>query len=64
MKEDEMGGVCSMHGRVEKCARSFDRRPESKRPLGKPNCRSEDNIRMDLKGVGQEGVDLMHLASG
>jgi hypothetical protein len=24
-------------------------KPEGKRPLGKPRCRSEDNIRMDLR---------------
>jgi hypothetical protein len=28
-----MGGACSMHGRNEKCAQSFDWEPEGKRSL-------------------------------
>jgi hypothetical protein len=27
-------------------------KPEGKRPLGKPGCRWEDNIRMDLGEIG------------
>jgi hypothetical protein len=30
---------------------------EGKRPLGKPRCRWKDNIRMDLRVIGWEGVD-------
>jgi len=37
-------------------------KPEGKRPLGRPRRRWEDNIRMDLKELGWEGVDWMHLA--
>jgi hypothetical protein len=32
-------------------------RPEGKRPLGKLTRRWEDNITMDLKEIGWEGVD-------
>jgi hypothetical protein len=28
-------------------------KPEGKRPLGRPRRRREDNIRMDLKGIGK-----------
>jgi hypothetical protein len=35
--------------------------PEGKRPLGKPICRWEDNIRMDLTEVVWQDVDWMHL---
>jgi hypothetical protein len=31
-------------------------RPEGRRPLGIPRCRSEDNIKMDLQEVGWDGV--------
>jgi len=31
-------------------------------PLGRGGHRLEDNIRMNLRKVGWEGVDLMHLA--
>jgi hypothetical protein len=37
-------------------------KPAGKRPLGKPICRWEDNIRMDLKETGWKVVDWMHLA--
>jgi hypothetical protein len=34
----------------------------SKRPLGRPRCRWEDNIRMNLRETGQEVVGWMHVA--
>jgi len=36
-------------------------KPERKRPLGKPRRRWEYNIRIDLREIGLEGVDWMHL---
>jgi len=35
---------------------------EGKRPLGRPRRRWKDNIRMDIKEIGWEGVDWIHLA--
>jgi hypothetical protein len=35
---------------------------EGKRPPGRPRRRWEDNIRMDLQGVGCGGVDWIGLA--
>jgi hypothetical protein len=32
-------------------------KPEGTRPLGKPRCRWDDKIRMDLQRVGCGGVD-------
>ena len=37
------------------------RKPEGKRPLGRPRRRWEDNIKMDLREVGGDG-DRMELA--
>jgi hypothetical protein len=37
-------------------------KPERKRPLGRPRHRWEDNIRMDLREIGWESVNWMHLA--
>jgi hypothetical protein len=37
-------------------------KPERKRSLAGPSCRWEDNIRVYLKKLGWEVVDLMHLA--
>jgi len=33
-------------------------KPEGKRPLVRPRCRSEDNIKMDLQEVGCVGHGL------
>ena len=37
-------------------------KPEGRRPLGRPRCRWEDNIKMDLRHVGCGGMDLVDLA--
>jgi hypothetical protein len=36
-------------------------KPEGKRPLGRHRQRWEDNIRMNLREIGWEGVDWVHL---
>jgi hypothetical protein len=38
------------------------RRPEGKRPLGRPKCIWEDIITMDLREIGWEVVDWVQLA--
>jgi hypothetical protein len=38
------------------------RKPEGKRPLGRPRRRWEDNIKMDLQEVGCGGMDWIDLA--
>jgi hypothetical protein len=37
-------------------------KPEGKRPLERPKCRWEDNIKMDLQEVGCGGMDWVELA--
>jgi hypothetical protein len=37
-------------------------RPKGKKPLGRPRCRWEDNIRMDLREIGIDGAKWIHLA--
>jgi hypothetical protein len=37
-------------------------RPEGKRPLERPRCRWEDNIKMDVREVGMDGVNWIRLA--
>jgi len=36
-------------------------KPEGKRPLGRPRCRSEDNTKIDLQEVGSVGMDGIDL---
>jgi hypothetical protein len=51
-----------MHGRDEKCTEYFlVGKHEGKRLLGKPNHRWEANIKIDLKELGWEGVNMIHL---
>jgi hypothetical protein len=38
------------------------RKPEGKRPLGRPRRRWEDGIRMDLRDIGWGSVDWIQLA--
>ena len=38
------------------------RKPEGKRPLGRPRRRWEDNIKMDLQAVERGGMDWIDLA--
>jgi hypothetical protein len=37
-------------------------RPEGKRPLGRPRRRWEDNIKLDLREIGIDGANWIHLA--
>jgi hypothetical protein len=37
-------------------------KPEVKRPLGRPRRRLVDNIKMDLGGIGWDGMDCIDLA--
>jgi hypothetical protein len=37
-------------------------KPEGKRPLGRPRCRWVDNIKMDLREIGWDGMGWIDLA--
>jgi len=49
--KNEMGGACSANGEGRGVYRVLVENPEGKRPLGRPSCRSEDNIKMDMQEV-------------
>jgi hypothetical protein len=49
-----MCGTCGTHGGGE--------RPEGERPLGRPRRRWEDNIMLDLRNIGINGANWIHLA--
>jgi hypothetical protein len=36
--------------------------PKNKRPLGRPRCKWEDNIKMDLREIGIDGANWIRLA--
>jgi hypothetical protein len=37
-------------------------KPEGKRPLGRPKCRWVENIKIDLRETGWDGIDWITLA--
>jgi hypothetical protein len=37
--------------------------PEGKKPLGRPRCRWEDNIRMDLREIGWTGLIWLRIGT-
>jgi hypothetical protein len=37
-------------------------KPEGKRPLRRPRCRWVDNIKMDFRGIGWDGVYWIDMA--
>jgi hypothetical protein len=51
-------------GETRNAYRMLVGKPEGKRPLGRPRCtrRWVDNIKMDLREIGLDGVDWIELA--
>jgi hypothetical protein len=49
-------------GEETKVYKVLVRKPEGKRPLGRPRRRWEDGIRMDLRETGLGGADWIQLA--
>jgi hypothetical protein len=47
-----MGGSCSAYGGEKSHVQCLVRKPEGKRPLGRPRCRLENNIKADLQKGG------------
>jgi hypothetical protein len=59
---DKVGGTCGTHGEGRGVYRVLVGRPEGKRPLGRPRRKWEDSIKMDLREIGIEGANWIHLA--
>jgi hypothetical protein len=51
--------ACSTHGEI-KSTQNFVTKPKEKKPVGRPRHRWED-IRTDLKQMGQVGIDWIYL---
>jgi len=55
-----VGRTCGTHGRG--VYRVLVGRPEGKRPLARPRRRWEDDIKLDLREIGIDGVKLIRFA--
>jgi hypothetical protein len=56
-----MGGACSTNGEKRNAYRILVGKPGG-RPLGRPRRRWVDNIKMDLREIGLNGVDWIDMA--
>jgi len=56
IEKNEMGGACSTYGERRIVYKDLVRKPEGKRPLGRPRCRWEGNIQMNLQEVECGGM--------
>jgi hypothetical protein len=57
-----LAGHVARTGEIRKAYRILVGQPEEKRPLGKPRCRWEDNIKIYLREIGWDGMDWIDLA--
>jgi hypothetical protein len=57
-----MGGASSAYGEGSGKYRILVRKPEGKKPLGRPRRRWDDNIKADIQEVGCGGMDWINLA--
>jgi len=62
IEKNEMSGACSTYGGRSGVYRILMGKPEGKKPLGRPKCKWDDNIKMDLQELGCGGVDCIDLA--
>jgi hypothetical protein len=57
-----MGRACSTNGKKRNAYRILVGNQEGKRSLGRPRRRWADNIKMDLRELGWDGIDWIDLA--
>jgi hypothetical protein len=55
-------GHVALIGEKRNAYRILVGKPEGKRPLGRPRCKWVDNIKMDPREIGWDGMDWIDLA--
>jgi hypothetical protein len=55
-------GYVARMGEKRNAYRILVGKPGGKTPLGRPRCRLVDNIKMDLREIGLDGMDWIDLA--
>jgi hypothetical protein len=61
-RKNEMGRTCSTNKAEKNAYRILIGKPEGKRPVRRPRRRWVDNIKMDLREIGWDGMDWIDLA--
>jgi hypothetical protein len=59
---DEMGRASSTNGEKRNSCRILVGKPGGKKPLGRPRRRRVDNIKMELRVIGWDGMYWIDLA--
>jgi hypothetical protein len=59
-----MGRTCNTNEEKRNVYRKFVGKLEGKRPLGRPRRRWVDNVKMDVRAIGWDGMDWIDLAQG
>jgi hypothetical protein len=62
IEKSEMSGACRAFRERGSAYKDLVGKPEGKRPLGRHRHRWEDNIKMDIPGLGGEGMEWIELA--
>jgi hypothetical protein len=57
-----MGRACSTNIEQKNAYRILVRKPDGRRPLGSPRYRWAENINMDIREMGRDCMDWIHLA--
>jgi hypothetical protein len=57
-----MGRACSTNGERRNAYRGLVGKPEERRPLGRIRSRWVNNIKMNLRDIGSDGMDWIDLA--
>jgi hypothetical protein len=57
-----MGRACSTNGEKSNACRILVGKPEGKRLLGRPRSKLVDNILINLRAIGWDGMDWIDLA--
>jgi len=57
-----MSRACGTYGRHERSIQVLVGKPDEKRPQGRPRCRWEANIKLDLQEMGRDVMDWIDLA--
>jgi hypothetical protein len=51
-----MGRACSTHGEDKEAYKVLVGKTEGRRPLGRPRCKWDDNMKIDLREIGWGGM--------
>jgi hypothetical protein len=58
----KLAGHVALTGEERNAHRIFVRKPEGKRPIGRPRCRWVDNIKMNHRDIGRGGMNWTDMA--